>query len=199
MIKTPRTVTSHLCTWAAATTLLGFFGAAQAIVATSFVDIDLSGWQATAAFGEAGNSELTLQLGTGLQITGYDYLDLRFTSQGASFRSEFTLSINDSTATGYMDWAPSDQLSPGSVGPVSGAWGSAQGAGIGAPFALNDNQGTLWVTVYEGLDDDGVDAVVGAGTLRVYFVPVVPEPSTYALMAVGLLGVAAATRRRQGR
>ena len=129
LIRTSHTVTLHRHTLAAATALLGFVGAAQAIAATSFVEIDLSGWQATAAFSEAGNSELTLLLGTGLQITGYDYLDLRFTSQGASFRSEFTLSVNDSTATGYMNWAPSDLLAPGGVGPLSGAWSGTQGAG----------------------------------------------------------------------
>ena len=132
-------------------------------------------------------------------ITGFEYLDLTFTSRGASFRSEFVLSVNDSTATGYLDWSPSDEASPGSVGPLSGAWGGAQGAGVGAPFALNDDQGTVWVTVYESIDDDGLDAVVASGTLRVHFTPAVPEPSTYGLMAVGLLGVAVAARRRQRR
>ena len=199
MIKSSHTATSQLRALVAASVLLVAAGAAQAVAGPSFVDVDISGWQATAGFGEAGNSETFLQLGSGQQITGFDYFDLRFISQGASYRSEFVLSVNNSTANGYMDWAPSNQLSPGSEGPISGAWGGPDGDGIGAPFNLDDGPGTVWVAVYDTLDDDVVDAVVATGTLRIYYAAAVPEPSTYGLMALGLLGVAGVARRRQGR
>ena len=57
----------------------------------------------------------------------------------------------------------------------------------------------MWVTVYELFTDSGVNAQVGAGTLRIYYdsATVVPEPATYGMMGLGLLGVLGAARRRR--
>jgi hypothetical protein len=53
--------------------------------------------------------------------------------------------------------------------------------------------------VYDYFNDTGRDALVNAGTLTIFYAPI-PEPGTYGLMALGLLGVAAAAaRRRQSR
>lgn len=58
--------------------------------------------------------------------------------------------------------------------------------------ALSDTKGdktekqAFFVARFRGLDDGGSDKV-----------PAIPEPSTYALMALGLLGVAAMSRRRR--
>jgi hypothetical protein len=80
-----------------------------------------------------------------------------------------------------------------------GASGSAPFGDVpsaGAPFTtLADGQ--IWVTVYETWVDDGVNAQVSAGTLTVFYQPV-PEPATYGLMALGLLAVGGAARRRRG-
>ena len=84
---------------------------------------------------------------------------------------------------------------------MTGAFGGAVGApgpfGAGAPFTAAD--GVVWVTVYESFNDAGNarDALITAGTLRIYTSAPIPEPSTYALMALGLAGIALVARRRR--
>jgi hypothetical protein len=193
------TVFSGLRAITAASALLCAGGAAQAVVGQSHVDINLAGWTSVGLLGEPGNSEAFPYVGLGASITGFEYLGLSFATQGDSFLSELTLSVNNRSASHYIDWSPSAVMDVGSFGPAAGAWGGPTGAGYGAPFTVDEADGKLWVTVYEQFDDAGTDAIVSAGTLRIHFTPAVPEPSTYGLMAIGLLGVALAARRRQGR
>jgi len=56
----------------------------------------------------------------------------------------------------------------------------------------------LRLEFYESLDDfaDEWDALWQSGSLTFEVSPI-PEPSTYGLMGLGLLGVAAAARRRK--
>jgi hypothetical protein len=197
MFTTRRTVFSGLRAIAAASTLLCVGGIAQAAGSSSYVDINIAEWTSTARFGEPGNTEVFPYVGMGALVTGFEYLGLTFTALGASYQSEFTLSVNNQDASEFMDWNPSLVEASGSFGPASGSWGGADGAGTGSPFTVAEADGKIWVTVYETFDDDGIDAVVSAGTLRIHFTPAIPEPSTYGLMALGLLGVTFAVRRRQ--
>jgi hypothetical protein len=185
---------------AAKTSYTGSVGA----VGTTFIDIDLTGWTTFGAFGRDGNTETFIDVGAGTVVTGFEYFNLAFTTENGSWIGEFTLSVNNTDASEFMDWAPSVAEVPGSFGPASGGWQGAEGAagpfGEGGQFTTAD--GNLWITVYEGFDDPfgdtGLqrDALVSSGTLRVFLAPI-PEPGTYGMMALGLLAVGAVMRKRQ--
>lgn len=162
----------------------------------SFIDVNLAGFQTFGDFGDPANTSVFLSIAPGSTITGWDYINLSFTTNGESYLSEFVLSVNNTDATGFFDAAPSDIDAPGTFGPVSGPWNGALGGSGGDPFTVADGQ--VWVTAYELFTDEGLNATVDAGTLRIYYnVAAIPEPGTYGLMALGLLGVAAAARRRR--
>ena len=167
--------------------------------------IDLTGWQTDGEFGDPANTSAFFTLPAGTIVTGFSYSGLTFTSLGASWQSELVLSVNNfsgapATIDEFLDWAPSVVDSPGLFGPVNGGWQGSTGVegpfGAGAGFTLGGGLNNLWVTVYETFDDTGIDAIISAGTLTIFITPI-PEPATYGLMALGLLGVAVAARRRK--
>lgn len=164
---------------------------------STFIDVNMAGWTSTADFGDPANSEVFLPIGIGSTVTGFDYINLSFTTSNGSYLWEFVISVNSTDGAGFLDAAPSDIAAAGTFGPASGSWDTALGGQIGEPFSVPD--GTVWVYVYELYDDPGLDATVNSGTLRIYYdtTAVVPEPSTYGLMGLGALAVVAAARRRR--
>lgn len=170
--------------------MLALAGQAHAV---STVDVDLAGWSTHGQFDDPENSFSWVDLGAGSQVLGFEYLGLSFTTQGDSWQDEFTLSVENGSGwtQGVLDLSPSGVDGPGTFGPASGAWGGAGSSG--APFTTAT--GLVKILVWEDWDDEGVDATVDAGAMRIIFQPV-PEPSTYGMMALGLLGVVIAARRR---
>jgi hypothetical protein len=168
---------------------------ASAVPATaSTLVVNLAGWEAWGGFGNAQNTEAFFNIGAGSQVLGFEWSGLVFTAEGSSYQEEFIISVNDIDGSEFMDVSPADGLSePGTFGPSSGTWG-VDGLSFGAPFTAAD--GVVWVTVYDYFNDADRDAVVSAGTLTIFYAPI-PEPGTYGLMALGLLGVAAVARRRK--
>ena len=144
----------------------------------------------------------TPHIAPGSTVTGWDYNNFSFTTSGGSWMSEFVISVNNSNSSEWFDAAPSGDDASGTFGPASGTWDTAAGGfGTGpaaGPFVSSD--GVLWVTVYELFVDAGLNATVNAGSsIRIYYdsAAVIPEPGTYGLMGLGLLGVLAAARRRR--
>jgi hypothetical protein len=164
------------------------------------VEIDIAGWETHAGFGDALNSEVFLDIGVGSIVTGFEWVNLSFTTFNGSWLSEFTLSVNNSDASEYLDWRPSTAGNSGIYGPDSGSWGGATGTagpfGAGSAFVVAD--GTLWVTIYESFNDPGgIDARVGNGsTLRVFYTAV-PEPTSGLLIGMALVGTVVSSRRRR--
>ena len=166
-----------------------------------FVDVNLAGWQALGAFDasdDTENTRLVINLGPGWTVTGFDYTNLRFTTSGDSWLSEFVISVNNTGITQWLDWRPSTTEAGGSLGPISGSFGGPTGQGgpygAGGPFKLVDGQ--ILVTTYLSYFIDPVGITVQSGNLRVNFSQV-PEPSSYAMVALGLAGLAGARRRRR--
>jgi hypothetical protein len=165
------------------------------------INVDVSGWQATGNFGDAGNTSVFLNVGAGASITGFDWIDLTFEALGASWLEEFVLSVNNSSGTAYMDVAPADGRDfAGVFGPSSGSWGSAGFLFVGAPFTVAD--GVVWVTVYDYFLDGGVNARIRQGTLRIHCdncgvgpTPI-PAPGTLELLGLSLAGLAALRGRQ---
>ena len=167
-----------------------------------FVDVNLAGWQALGAFDasdDTENTRLVINLAPGWKgVTGFDYTNLIFTTSGDSYLSEFVISVNNTGITQWLDWRPSTTQAGGSLGPISGSFGGPTGQGgpygAGGPFTLVDGQ--ILVTTYLSYFIDPVGITVQSGNLRVNF-SAVPEPSSYAMVALGLAGLVVARRRRR--
>lgn len=157
----------------------------------STLDVDLAGFSADGGFA-APTTLVTVNLGAGSTVTGYEYIGLTFESFAPSWLSEFVISVEDANFSGYLDVAPGiDTDAPGVFGPVTGTWGDPSNSD-GDAFVTST--GNVNVYVYELFNDSGVnpDATVSSGILRIHYAAV-PEPTSIA--ALGLAG--AMFRRRR--
>jgi hypothetical protein len=174
----------------AALALLALAGAAQA----DTLNVNLAGMATYGFWQNPLNSNTTINLPVGTQITNVEWIDLTFTALGASWRSELVLSVNDSPVGAFWDHSPAlGTNSPGVYGPASGVFTNPGNQG-GAPFTMTTN--SLYIELYETFDDataTGQDASVQSGILRITYTPI-PAPASVALMGLG--GLVAFRRRR---
>jgi len=141
----------------------------------------------------AGNTVLTFNVTPGALVDAISY-NLSLATVGASWLSEATISFLNSNGDGVV-------LSAGFGEDDSGTGtyvGSALLSSLGLSFNIGAD-GLLIVEFYESFDDvlGAADANWTSGGITLGNIGVVPEPGTYGMMALGMLAVVVAARRRK--
>ncbi len=167
-----------------------------AATATTLVTIDLnvSGRISFDGLGAEGNDVVLINIAPGAEVLGLGW-NVSMTGIDPSYVSEMAIGFG-SSSTGFVNLRPGiSQASPGS--------GTFSSNGIidlvTAGFNFNvEDDGVLRLEFFETFDDTAgaIDGTWDGGTITLQ-VSAVPEPTTYGMMALGLLGVAAAARRRR--
>ena len=154
------------------------------------VTLDVTGISSYDAFGSLGNERRFIDLAPNTHIIGI-FWDVNLTAFAQSWLSEMGVDLSDGVLAGLS-------LFPG-VGAYAPGTSSYSGAGdlvaLGFDFYLGAS-GRLHFEFFESFTDlaGAGDGIWNSGTLRVAFVP---EPATYGLAALALLGVAATSRRKR--
>lgn len=143
--------------------------------------------------GAAGNTVLTFNVTPGALVDAISY-NLSLATVGASWLSEGTISFLNSNGDGVVLSAGFGVDEPGT--------GTYSDSVLLSSFGLEFNvgaDGLLIVEYYESFDDveGAIDANWTAGGITLGNIGMVPEPGTYGMMALGMLAVAGAARRRK--
>jgi len=174
------------------------FAAAAAIAATpsfaagpSLVNINVTGVDSTDIEDSLSNVYSSISLDPNALITGISW-NVQLMANAPSWLNELTV-VFGSTAV-----PKSLYLNPGDGDQFSGTKSYASAGMIdlvaaGLDFAVGADGQLKWQFFDSFNDLGGIDGKWLAGTISVQ---VIPEPGTYGLMALGLLAVAAAARRR---
>jgi len=146
--------------------------------------------------GDPLNEVRTLQIGASARVIGIGWDTTQF-ADSPSWLSEMVVSFG-STSVGFVNLTTGigDDF-PGTQSYSSG--GVVDLIGLDLDFTV-DADGVLRMEFFESFDDFANDWdgrwESGALTIRVEGEHVVPEPSVYALLLLGLAGVAGSARRR---
>lgn len=163
-------------------------GSAQAYTFT----LDVSGIFSNDELGSGINEVRFVDLSPGVQIVGLAW-DVALFAEAPSWLSEISVALGDATDPNRLF------LSPGfaSARPGSESFsGSIDLVDEGLNFTL-DATGRLNFQFYEITDDFSAqwDGIWESGSITVTYVP---EPASFGLAALGLLGLASVGRRRRG-
>ena len=161
----------------------------------AFSILNVAGINSFAEIGSPANTVVLLNVGANAQITGVGW-NVIISAFTPSYLSEMVVSFEDSARTDgvFLTVASGDGFA-GLNAPYSSGGVLALGSltfNVGA-------DGILRIEFFEDFDDDAVnpDGRWVSGNITFETAGVIPEPSTYGLMALGLLGVAGAVRRRR--
>jgi hypothetical protein len=168
-------------------------GANAATVVKTF-NLDLSGIASNALKDDASNAVRSLLIGAGAQITGMSW-DVQLESLGTSTLYDMGIGLSSQTGD-FADFGFEFDPIPRGMGSYVGAEDNFSLA-LGHDFFLGSD-GLLSFQFFEFLEDDFINAADGfwrQGGLTIT-ANVVPEPGSYGLAALALLGMGAALRRR---
>ena len=163
--------------------------AAHAAMTT--VNFDMTGAQSIGLLNDPANEVRSLLIASGVQVVGLSW-NVTLATFGTSWLSEMGVDLSASGGAGV-------QLFPGFSDNFSGSGtyaGSVDLAANNLDFFLGQD-GLLTGRFFELFDDAGggnADGVWRSGSVSVQ---VVPEPASYGLAALALMGLALTRRRRR--
>lgn len=162
---------------------------------TTLLTFDVSGIASWGTLGDASNVVALLDIGAGSTLDQVGW-NVNLTATSPSWLSDIAVQFSDSAATQdtAISLAPSATNAAGTASYASSGLVDLTAANLS--FAVGSD-GKLRLEFYETWDDiaGAQDGTWNSGTLTLS-VTAVPEPATYGLMALGLLGVLLAARRR---
>jgi len=155
--------------------------------------VNVAGIQSYDLQGEPGNTVIDLNLGALAQVTSISW-NFDITAHDPSWLSDMQVSFTPSSGDGVAFTASGTNAS-GSEHQQ----GSADLIDLGLAFKVAAD-GKLHLEFSENFKDlapGQADGQWDSGSFTIGYVSAVPEPSTYAMMMLGLLAVGAVARRRQ--
>lgn len=171
------------------------FAGASAQAQEQFQTVDVTGIQSYDEVGAPGNTVIELNLGSLAEVTSVAW-DFTFTAYDPSWLADFEVHFSSTAGFDGVVFTASDTWGPGTESHT----GSANLTDLGLNFFVGDD-GILRIEFAEGFKDipGAADGQWDSGSFTVGYVSAVPEPSTYAMMLLGLVAVGAVARRRQGK
>jgi len=172
----------------AAVAAAGIAGAAE-----QYQVVNLTGIQSYDVAGTPGNAVIDLNLGALAQVTSVSW-NFDITAHDPSWLSEMQVSFTASNGDGVV-FSASGTDESGSEHQE----GSVNLNDLGLAFNVGAD-GKLHLEfseIYKDLPPGQADGQWDSGSFTIGYVSAVPEPSTYAMMTLGLLAVGAVARRRQ--
>ncbi|MDY0745076.1 PEP-CTERM sorting domain-containing protein [Paucibacter sp. R3-3] len=166
---------------------------------TTLLTFDVSGIASWGTLGDASNVVALLNIGAGSTLDQVGW-NVNLTATSPSWLSDIAVQFSDSVATQdtAISLAPSATNAAGTASYVSSGLVDLTAANLS--FAVGSD-GKLRLEFYETWDDivGAKDGMWNSGTLTlaVTAATAVPEPGTYGLMALGMVGVLLAARRRR--
>lgn len=160
------------------------------------VDFSVAGLDSIDGFGSPLNFVDTLNLGAHARVTGIGW-NLNIETVGLSWLSEAAIGFTDlSQGAGVNLTAAFADTFSGAGNYNSG--GVVDLVGLGLDFRV-EADGKLRIELFETFDDnfESADAHYLRDSTLTFQYQLVPEASTYALMALGLAGIGCVVRRRR--
>lgn len=167
-------------------------GAVRAAETTQVVNV--AGIKSYDLFGEAGNTVIELNLGALAQVTSITW-NVNFTAFDPSWLADMEVHFSPSSGNDGVVFTPSITEEGGS----EHSEGSASLVDLGLDFKVGAD-GKLRIEFsenYKDLNPGEADGQWDSGSFTIGYVSAVPEPSSYAMMLLGLVAVGAIARRRQ--